>query len=503
MSVSEEIRKVKRPKNTIVSDSGNNSLYRYAVRERKRSVYKAGKNPSPRNGAIIGHIINGAYVPVIKKTESSIPTTLSFGSSCLIYSLCKDILDDLLKVFEPKYCSSILVIAAIKIMRPRAVTSRYPRYYESSYLSKYFPGTCLSKNYVKSLCDYLGKNGDKRIEFYNHRVDAVAADHNILIDGTLKEDNSVVNDLSNYSRKARIKGTEDISVIYAYDTDTNEPLCAKVFPGNEIDAVAYRSFIKENNITKGIIIADKGFPVSQITNQIDKNKALHYISPLKRGSSLIAKYDMYSYTGKLTGFEETILYKKVTINENKYLYSFMSQSKSKYDDEFYKKKRDEFGTIVFESDIDLPPEKVYKDYKERWTIELVFRQYKTDLELNTTRKENDYTVIGSEFINFIATLISCRILAKAVSLNLLDDESFGNLIEDLNEVWRKADAPEKAEIHDEYFEHALRKDLETLLKLGLIEDNTIKRPRGRPRTKPIENKPKRPRGRPKKQTIVQ
>lgn len=64
MSVPESIRKVKRPKNTVVEDSGRNTDMRYSVRERAGEKYVHGHNPSPRNGKVIGHIINGKYVSI-------------------------------------------------------------------------------------------------------------------------------------------------------------------------------------------------------------------------------------------------------------------------------------------------------------------------------------------------------------------------------------------------------------------------------------------------------
>ena len=47
-----------------------------------------------------------------------------------------------------------------------------------------------------------------------------------------------------------------------------EPICAEVFPGNSIDAVSYRSFILDNDIKSGIIIADKGFPPVRIIQEL-------------------------------------------------------------------------------------------------------------------------------------------------------------------------------------------------------------------------------------------
>lgn len=63
MAVPEHIRKVPRPRNTVVIDSGSNGAKRYAVHSRRASICKPGCNPRPVNGPVIGHIIDGKFVP--------------------------------------------------------------------------------------------------------------------------------------------------------------------------------------------------------------------------------------------------------------------------------------------------------------------------------------------------------------------------------------------------------------------------------------------------------
>ena len=58
MSVPEEVRRVPRPRNTVVLDTGSKGPTRYAVRARAKSVYIKGHNPPPCNGKTVGHIIN-------------------------------------------------------------------------------------------------------------------------------------------------------------------------------------------------------------------------------------------------------------------------------------------------------------------------------------------------------------------------------------------------------------------------------------------------------------
>lgn len=111
-------------------------------------------------------------------------------------------------------------------------------------------------------------DGSRRRQFYQLRIQSTAAHHHVAIDGTLKQDNSKVNDLSAYSRKARVRGCCEVSVLYAYDMKRMESVCAEVFPGNSIDASSYPAFIRDNDIRKGIIVADKGFPPSKIKAEL-------------------------------------------------------------------------------------------------------------------------------------------------------------------------------------------------------------------------------------------
>ena len=83
MAVPAEIRAVPRPVNTIVDDSGKDSLKRYAVRQRSSSKYVPGGNPQPRNGKVIGHIIGNQYVPLQEATAAEGPDMLSYGVALL------------------------------------------------------------------------------------------------------------------------------------------------------------------------------------------------------------------------------------------------------------------------------------------------------------------------------------------------------------------------------------------------------------------------------------
>lgn len=160
---------------------------------------------------------------------------LSYGASALVKSVSKDLLSELLDVYPAGDAYAIMAIATLRVIKPGVTAGRIATHYNRTFVCKDYPGAALSPNSIRSLQQKIGQDGVKRRRFYQQRICAVAANHHIAIDGTLKQDNSKVNDLSAFSYKARIKGCKDISVLYAYDIERMEPLCAEVFPGNSID----------------------------------------------------------------------------------------------------------------------------------------------------------------------------------------------------------------------------------------------------------------------------
>ncbi len=519
MGVPEEIRSVERPKNTIVDDSGREGVNRYSVRERSGTRYVKNGNPQPANGKVIGHIINGMFVPVADRL-SDVPDSLSYGAAAFAKSISDDIFEDLLAVYPANEAAEIMVVAMLKVLRPGIAATRYSTLYGRTFVSQYYPNVPLSKNTVSALFRKLGMDGGKRKSFYAARIGRVAADHHIAIDGTLKQDTGTVNDLSAFSCKARVKGCKDVSVLYAYDMEDMEPLCVEVFPGNSIDARSFSAFIDDNGINRGILIADKGFPVSSIARDLKSMPGLHYMIAIKRGDRRIRDNNMLDFDEVVTGTDKNAVGKKAKLGTGTYLYSFRdaylagkeessmitrSREKEHFDGKSYLSHRDVYGVVAFESDLDLPLDKACKSYEDRRLLELLLTQYKGEECLDSTGVQGDYSLLGTEFVNFVATLMTSRMVKKAGDAGLLDKMMYGDLMEDLSSAWRYCDAPERPKSYDKKWNHTLPSVFEILEILGLSEP-LVKTPKkkGRPKSalaKP--EKPKRPRGRPRKNTDAQ
>lgn len=445
MPIPKEILAVERPTNTVVVAYGKNKNL-FAVRKRVGCKNVNGRH-LPVNGPTIGHIVDGRYVPIENSASADIsvsPIDLKdWASVVLCDNLFKNIQSELLAVYSPSDAMKIYCIALLRVCNPGIRNYELKEAYETSFLSELYPDAALSKNTVSAFLNNLGKTLSRIVQFMRNRTSAVALDHHLLIDGTLKSDESEVNSLSDFSRKAKTKGTRDISVLYVFDLEEMEPVCSKCFPGNMLDATSYKAFIAENGITKGIIVGDKGFPESAAHEHFEQNPDLHYLNPIKRNAKLIERHRMLDFTGILPGYEGITYRKEKCTGTEKWLYSYRDSCKASreerdwlrrakknktYSLEALREKQKTFGTIVLECDLDLPPETAYKAYDKRWEIEIVMRFYKSTCEFDETRVQDDYSVIGSEFCDFLSTLLTFRLIKAFDKAKLLEEYTYKKLL---------------------------------------------------------------------------
>lgn len=118
----------------------------------------------------------------------------------------------------------MMSLATLKVIKPAITARRMSTHYHRTFVCKDYPGVAMSQNSIGNLLQQLGMDGSKRRQFYQLRMEAVAADHHVAIDGTLKQDDSKVNEFSAYSHKSRVRGCCEVSVLYAYSIKRMEPM---------------------------------------------------------------------------------------------------------------------------------------------------------------------------------------------------------------------------------------------------------------------------------------
>ncbi len=492
MPIPKEILAVERPRNTIVYAYGKDKD-KYAVKERVGCRYVGGRRV-PVTGGTIGHIVGGKYVEANAAPPVGFSTIdmKEWADVTLCDTVFSDLLDELLMFYDRRDALKLYAISILRVCNPGIKDCELKEAYDTSFLSERYPGVALSKNTVCKFLNDVGKACSRVEAFMRNRAAAIGMGHHLLVDGTLKSDESRVNTLSDFSRKARTRGTRDISVLFAFDLERMEPVCSKCFPGNMLDITAYKAFIADNGIKRGVIVTDKGMPSKAAAAEFDGNEDLHYINPVKRNAKVVETYGLREYDGILRG-REGVLYKKTKCkNIAKWLYSFRDAGRASSEERDYlknagkkstyvyanlAKKQKSFGTIVLESDLDLPPETVYKAYGSRWEIEVVMRFYKSACEFDETRVHDDYSVIGTEFCDFLSTVLTFRLIRRFDEERLLEDNTYKRLMS----ILRRA---KKVRSEDGAWRliKTSPSSLDVLAKLSLVgsENPPLKRKRGRP-----------------------
>lgn len=423
MPIPKEILAVERPKSTRVFYS----LGRYLVI--KRTSKRVNGRTIPVDLGTIGEIIDGKYVEIRKeprktKDGKKVIDIKDYGEIAFCNKVGASVLDDLKEIYDPQDATRIFVIALLRAAYHNIKNRDIQLAYETSFASELYPKVSLSENTISSFLEKTGMEYSKISTYMRKRIEKFAGKE-IVIDGMLKDCNSDTDTFSEFSRKGSKKGSKDLSLIYAYDPISKEPVAVKPYPGNMLDLTSIDDFVSEFRVSKGIIVMDKGFYGPQAIQTIKENKELAYIIPLKQSSRKIIDNEMSMDVSSLLieNKDSNILWKKKKIAEDCYLYAFKNpkdayeqevgylsrtRKKGTYSEEKYQIKQNEFGLIVFESNKDLHPFEVYQAYAKRWEIEILFNFYKNIIELDQVRVHGDYRVYATEFINFLSIIISCK-----------------------------------------------------------------------------------------------
>ncbi len=440
MPTPKEILAVERPKGTIVKTVGN---HYYVIK--RTSKYVNGRRV-PVDLETVGKIIDFKFVPKknpnekIKEVEIKDYANVEFAAS-----LSTDIYHDLLDIFSEKEAKKIYCIALIRSLYGDVKNRDLAFRYKTSFISEKIK-TGLSKQVISKFLMEVGMKPSTIDQFIENRI--LKTNGVVVVDGMLKNYNGNT-DLSKWSRKGKVRGSRDISILYALDTVSKEPLGFSVNSGNMLDNTAFKAFISKYNLTNSIIIGDKGFTLNdEMRKEIAKRNHLKYIIPIKRNLSII-KENKLLQCEKIIHNTRTgnILSNKTKIGDVFY-YTYIDPKKQyqelngnierrKKKGEEYDSlidKKESYGSVIFESNLDEEEEIIYSMYQERWEIETMFNFYKNIIELKNGNVHTDYSLIAQEFINFITVIIAIRMKNKVASLGINEKYSFKQILMYLKSV---------------------------------------------------------------------
>ncbi len=438
MAIPKEIREIERPKGTVIKYA---SGYYYVVK--RTSVYKEGRRV-PKDLGIVGKIIDGKFVENkqnVLKNQKEIDIK-SYGETALFDQASKSVLEELKVVYDDETATKLYVIALLRATNNDLTNRDLKHEYEYNYISNTYPNISLSESSLPVFFEDIGAAYLRIEEFMRNRVEACCGD-TILVDGTLKSYNSKNSMFSDWSRKGRVKGSKDFSLLYSYDLNTCEPISSKPYTGNMIDATSFNDFVEHFKSKDNLFILDKGFWNSNDIEKMKKIENAKYIVPIKNNSKIVSDNNLLDNFQILASYnEDVILYNKVSVNDKVY-YAFKSKNdslaqenaylekqkkKNSFDNNKYMEKSKEFGIVIFESNYDTDPLNIYKAYESRWNIELMFNFYKNILNIEPTSVKNDYRLYATEFINYLSLIMASKVRKLLTEKKLLEKYSFKQIM---------------------------------------------------------------------------
>nr|WP_307940593.1 transposase [Mycoplasmopsis bovis] len=405
----------------------------------------------PKDLAIVGEIVDYKFVPF----ETPIPVGTrskknqektdikDYGNIAIFTKNSNDILEKLLTHFDSSTAYKLYVIAILRCAYPKAVNRDLKFYYETSFMSELFKKVGLSESLLP---DFFEKTGRAYSNIHNFMLDRINEFKGRvqIIDGTLKSYNSDEVTFSQWSRKGKVKGSKDFTLLYTCDLYDQRANLSQTIPRKYAGFWLFlRTFWKMCLATGEILVADKGFRTKAITELLEQNKNVKYLLPLKRNTTLIRAEKLDENLAPVKIKDKQLLGSKKQI-DGKFFYLFKDleiagkESVGNYQkhlkrntfniDEFNKNNQF-FGVIVFESNVDLSLEDVYTLYDQRWEIEEMFNFYKNILELSKTRVHSEMKVYTTEFINYLSLIIATKVKNNFIRLNLHQNYSFRQIIE--------------------------------------------------------------------------
>lgn len=447
MAVPENIRKIPRPKNTIVQGHTNkDGVTRYVVRSRAGVVYSNGRS-MPKNGPVIGYIIDGKYVAVgdVPPVEPREVQMRTWAVERFALDNTSDVIDDLRAAYGERDGEIAYAMALLRVRHPDLSNSRMKRDYDESLLSEVYPNLGMSKNSVSEHLQDLGSSVVSIRRFIERRLERIGKGSVQVVDGTLIHDESCVNNLSNVSRKTRGRGGKDISMIFAFDIEKMEPTCYAVYPGNMVDSKVYSDFIEFNDLRDVMLMGDKAFTRNAAKKQFTGERHLHHFFPLRRNSKIVEKFRLHSYNTPLRTYRGVSYCIGHDTDEGLWYYSFRDTERAAeeesdfldscrrsgkgFSDEELRGMKENWGTMIFQSDCEMSAEDAYDLYRKRWMIEEMFRLYKHIEDFDDTRVQSDISVNGEYLVNFVSTIVTSRLMRLFLESGLLDSMTFGEIMD--------------------------------------------------------------------------
>ena len=417
MSVPQDIRAVPRPKNTVVTDTGSKGPLRYCVRARTKAVRTA-KGFQPRNGKVIGHIVDGAFVPVSSRMKAKERRTL--GCALLVADLGSDLRARLAAHLGDKDADLVLALASLDILHPDLGEDLRAAQYKASLASLVFPGLDLSEKSIHALYTKIGKKGAD--ELFRSLGQANGSDTSSYL---------------------LLMPMECPATLAAFGKDAckdNGPgLCLALQDGDTGFEPVYGRLLdmKGESLPGAATCCDTGctlFTASEASSEslrsLARERGLHYLVPVKRDDKLCKKLSFDDL--EVVDGADTPCRKKRS-PDDEYLYAFAGnpaapakQAQSQTQGKKKKNKKARENVRVFRSDVDLPLSCIPALAHEEALWQRILAHLAPLLLSACSLKEREREGAGLVFL--VTALVLRRIVQRAHDTGLLGKTHMGRIL---------------------------------------------------------------------------
>lgn len=422
---------------------------RYYLYEVSSKWNKEKKRAQKITGKILGRITeDNGFVPSGNRTHPILQlkelSAKSSGIGPFVEFLFGDVLPALKKHFggeaESIFCASLMRLAHQSPLKNMEL------HFMQDYLSEVFPAVSLSDKKMTNLLKNLGGDRERISAFFKEF--SKPGEH-ILMDMTAIHSKSKEMSLNHPGYNSSGNFDPQANLLLLFSQTLHEPVYYRLLPGNIRDVKSVKLSLKEAGIKDAVFIADKGFYSANNIVELE-NAELQYVIPLKRNHTLI-DYKPLKKKGKrgLTHhfkYQERYIFCSISKSiDGKIVYTFLDdrlrlEEERSYLDRIELQKEDKlsikefhkiahtFGTFSILTNLSKKtPLEIYEIYKSRIEVETAFDAFKNTLQADRTYMQNDQSLEGWMFINYLSLLVYWRVLKLLVSKELLSKVSVKDL----------------------------------------------------------------------------
>ena len=447
---------------------------RYYLYEVSSKWNKEKKRAQKITGKILGRITeDNGFVPSGNRTHPILQlkelSAKSSGIGPFVESLFRDVLPALKKHFGGK--AELIFCASLMRLAHQAPLKNMELHFKQDYLSEVFPDVSLSDKKMTNLLKDVGGDREKISAFLKEF--SKSGEH-ILMDMTAIHSKSKEMSLNHPGYNSSGNFDPQANLLLLFSQTLHEPVYYRLLPGNIRDVKSVKLSLKEAGINDAVFIADKGFYSANNIVELE-NAELQYVIPLKRNHTLI-DYKPLKKKGKKGlphhfKYQERYIFCSISKSiDGKTVYTFLDdrlrlEEERSYLDRIEVQKEDKlsikefhkiahtFGTFSILTNLsEKTPLEIYEIYKSRMEVETAFDAFKNTLQTDRTYMQNDQSLEGWMFINYLSLLTYWRVLKLLVSKELLSKVSIKDLFIHLSYIkkiringeWHQAEITDKS-----------------------------------------------------------